>query len=485
MLAGLIGLFMLCPQTSRADAEQVLMQCSQTSTDENEIVECLAVSLAQVELALVNIEASWQRLLALDVENAGIGSVFSDSDSSGANDSNNSIKESRSDESGSTVIDIVNDTAIQSGLSSQAGITFNVDSDGDTADQRTGSTRLGKVEIQDRFSFLPALFRSYRDQHCKVEAGLFATDRVEVYRQACLIDQTQMRAQQLNTWLAKRRALANGGRSYRGYYVKTNNGALFQSCDRKVDWWVTGRDAVMASLDRRYTDISNRGASSSDVALLYAELRGTVKNAPQVGAGADYSAMLEVENINLLRPVLKTDCVNSKVIAGAQLVAPEQALESYESTAATVDDYASAGFQYGYFNFWVSACSVTESTVCSTETDAQFASDGDWQLRLDRSLESDWRIQLISTTDNQVIERKLKMQIDGSAVFLGNSMQEPLILPMRQGVDITTGELARELIVKLRAGTEVRFEWLDESEVMSELKFSLLGVTRALEFFDQ
>jgi len=158
--------------------------------------------------------------------------------------------------------------------------------------------------------------------------------------------------------------------------------------------------------------------------------------------------------------------------------------ESVQS-AATVDDFASAGFLYGYFNDWLSACSVTENSVCSAETDARFASDGEWQLRVDRSIEGDWRVQLVPVTDNEVIEQNLKLEVDGEEIYVASTFPEPMHLTLKQGVNIAIGEAARELIMRMRSGTETRFEWLDETGVMSELKFSLAGVTRALEFFDQ
>ena len=193
--------------------------------------------------------------------------------------------------------------------------------------------------------------------------------------------------------LAEIRSAAVAGRKLRGYYVKTNTGATFQACDRKVDWWVTGTQAVLAALDRRYTDASTRNLASVSDRLIYAELSGTIEAAPQQGPGADYQGALNVEGINILRPLVPADCNTQQPPSTTDVVTPESV-----QSAATVDDFASAGFLYGYFNDWLSACSVTENSVCSAETDARFASDGEWQLRVDRSIEGDWRVQLVPVT---------------------------------------------------------------------------------------
>ncbi len=465
---------LLAHQQLQASSEQVLIECSSASVDERGIEECLAVTVAQAETALSAIENRWQQWLESEDSNPDAEPAETTVSATSATLTGNS-----------RVISIVNDTALQSGLSARGGNIINIDDDTLSLDRQDEVLVDEKVDRSERFSFLPALFRSFRDQHCAWEASLFGSDRVEPHYKACLVAQTRSRTKVLNGWLAARRVLAKEGRSYRGYYVKTSTGAVFQACDRKTDWWVTGSDAIVSALDRRYADISDQGFNTASD-LLYAELRGNVRGAPASGSGADYRASLLVSQINLLRPLSNSDCSDlSQHRAEQGSFGDARATGAEISSAATVDDYASAGFLYGYFNVWLSACAVTQNSVCSAETDAQFASDGEWQLRVDRSVEGDWRIQLISTTDDQVIERQLKMQIDGVDVYLGNSVREPLPLPMRQGVDIAVGELAREFIIKLREGREVRFEWLDESDVMSEIKFSLLGVTRALQFFDQ
>lgn len=456
-----------------ADTQAVLLECSATATDERSVDECLALVFEEAEAALTGAELRWQQLLeATPLSDAPV--VQADIQSSDASQAQ-ALKSSENSES--NVIAIVNDTALQEGLSIDSATVINVDEGRISTDTPTLADNELPADVDNaaRFSFLPALFRSFRDQHCAWEATLFGAERTDAHYNACLTDLSRARTNSLNQALIEQRIIAKSGRGFAGYYVGTGEGAAFQACDRKIDWWVTGNDALLASLERRYTDANN----STGPNLFYAEFRGELQAAPVSGVGSDYSASLLVQEINVLRPVAPNDCEATKPLSVDNVSEAEIA-----SSAATVDDYASAGFLYGYFNHWVSACSVTENSVCSTETDARFASDGDWKIRVDRSLENDWRVQLIPTTNDQVIDKALVVQIDDGDVFIDNSLQAPLIIPLRRGADIATGELARQLIAKMRSGTELRFAWRNQTDIVSELKFSLDGVTRALEFFD-
>jgi len=478
MLATFTGSTAIWPVLVQASgSEQVIAACSAGASDEVAISECVTLKFEQAEALLGRTEQSWQRLLQ---EQTSIPEVSNSGDGS-----------TTVDQGSANVIAIVNDTAIQSGIATGSARVINIDEDSERNEESELETFDTSVQLSERFGFLPALFRSYRDQHCAWQSTVFGADRVRLHYLACLTSLTTSRIDDLTRSLAQLRVINKRGRSYHGYYVKTDEGALFQACDRRTDWWVTGTDSVLAALNRRYLDINAQRTVADD--LLYAEVSGRVVRAPVSGAGADYDSALSISNIGLLRPVTDQDCSSNSgngISYGVQgIVQPAgsraaNSLEQFESDAATVDDYASSGFLYGYFNDWLTACAVTETSVCSAETEAQFASDGDWQLRVDRSLEGDWRILLIPTTDDQTIEKQLTMQINGADVYLDRVFDRPLQLALNQGKTIADGELARELIVKLRQGRELRLEWFDESDVMSELKFSLLGVTRALEYFD-
>ena len=468
MPALVFPLLLLLSSVCRADTEQVLAECSAASIDGRSFSTCLAVALESDETVLANLEIQLQRLL--DVTETGVDGVPGDTN-----------EEPEQTETDSNVIALVNDNAIEEGVDSNDADLVNIDTLASDYNKPLVDT---SIKATDRFNALPELFRSFRNQHCALQATLFGADRVEQYNKACLIDQNRTRTSELKRWLAQLRSVGKGGQSYSGYYLKTDSGATFQACDRKTDWWVTGSDTILEALDRRYADIT-----SEDSGLMFVRLQGKLISAPNSGPGADFAAGLQVGKINLLRPLTDHDCLDSRSGLKTASVTPAdqpegEPVESDTEAAATVDDFAAAGFLYGYFSDWVSACAIIETSVCSAETSAQFASDGDWYLRIDRSRESDWRIRVIPTTDDHFVEKALKMQLDGEPVFIEAELQVPALFELGQGIEIAEGEFARELITRLRTGRQVRIEWQDSADVVSELKFTLIGVTQALQYFD-
>jgi len=473
--------------------EQLIIGCSEGAGDERTIAECITLLFEQAEASLTRVEERWQRSLQAEAEAVGNDALTESDFRSAASEGADSTTNASAD---SNVIAIVNDTALQSGISTDGSRVINIDEDSesnpggsgpDNSDSgQTTEAFESEVDKTERFGFLPALFRTYRDQHCAWQASQFGGDRTQLQYQACIASLTERRARELTRLLAVQRSIVKSGRSFSGYYVKTDNGALFQACDRRTDWWVTGTDSVLSALDRRYNDIEAQSIQVTP--LLYIEFSGNLTRAPGVGAGADYDAAIAVRDIGLLRPVSVQDCAagnrGPQTFTGVDGAVESGGSDTFQSDAATVDNFASSGFLYGYFNDWQAACAVTENSVCSAETDAEFASDGGWRLRVDRSLEGDWRIFLIPTTDDQVIEKQLTMKINDSEVFLDKTYPLSMRLPVNQGRALADGELARELIAKFREGRELRLQWFDETDVMSELTFSLQGVTRALEYFD-
>jgi len=473
-----------------AATDQIIISCSSDASDEQTIAECITLQAEQTEASLERVEESWRRFLQAQAESANEDNA-GDSESGGSEIVINGTTTADKTSDNSNVITITNDTALKSGIEIEGSRVINIDGDGEPEADESGTPQPleafdSEVDINERFGFLPALFRSYRDQHCAWQAAQFGADRIQLHYQACVASLTGNRTRELLRLLALQRSISKSGRGYSGYYVKTDNGALFQACDRKTDWWVTGTDSVLSALDRRYNDIEAQSIQSAGP--LYIEFSGNVTGAPGEGAGADYDAAIAVRKIGLLRPVSVQDCAanNNSVqtVAGVESAPDFTGTDISQSDAATVDNYASSGFLYGYFSDWQSACAITENSVCSAETNVQFASDGDWRLRVDRSLEGDWRIFLIPTTDDQVIEKQLTMKINDSEVFLDKTYPRAMSLPVNQGQALADGELARELIAKFRQGRELRLQWFDEADVMSELTFSLQGVTRALEYFD-
>ena len=501
VLAGALILLLSGPVSVRAAdvaTERLIVSCSSGASDERTIAECVTLQLEQAEASLVRIEESWQRLLQVQADSVNIDTTALAASESATTASVSGSGSAGDDAAGSAstddtpvnsnVIAIVNDTALQSGIATGGSRVINIDIDGNAVESDRGDAGAGidsNVDETARFGFLPALFRTYRDQQCAWQAAQFGADRVLLHYQACIASLTERRAQELVHLLAQQRTSDKNGRSFSGYYLKAGDGALFQSCDRRTDWWVTGTDAVLSAIDRRYDNIDAQTVQATG--LLYIELNGNVTSAPGTGAGADYIAAIDVRSIGLLRPVSAQDCragsntVQAAISGGGEGL---QATGIYQSDAATVDNFASSGFLYGYFNSWQAACAITENSVCSAETSAEFASDGDWRLRVDRSLEGDWRVFLIPVTDDQVIEKQLTMKINDAEVFLDKTYPLSMRLPVNVGQALADGELARELIAKFRQGRELRLQWFDESDVMSELTFSLQGVTAALEYFD-
>ena len=464
---------LLLSSVGRASTEQVLAECSAASVDERSFSTCLSVALESDETALVILEQQWQRLL--DATQITVDDVPDVADPDVADD------EPSQTDTDSKVIALVNDNAIAEGVDSGDNDLINIDSL--TSDYNKPLVD-NNIEATDRFSSLTELFRNFRDQHCALQATLFGTDRIEQYNKACLIDLNRTRTAELKRWLAQQRSVSRGGLSYSGYYLKTDSGATFQACDRKTDWWVMGSNTILEALDRRYTDIS-----SGDFEVMFVHLQGTLTSVPDSGPGADFAAGLQVGKINLLRPLTDGDCTGTRAIQSVVSATPAdlsdgEPIASDSESAATVEDFASAGFLYGYFSDWVAACAIVATSVCSAETSALFASDGEWRLRIDRSRESDWRVHVIPTTNDHRIEKALKMQLDGAPVFIEAELQVPAVLELGQGIEVAQGEFARELITRMRTGQQVRFEWRDSDDVMSELKFTLTGVTRALQYFD-
>ena len=474
----------ILPFNKVSASDRIILECSAGTVDEISLAECVALKLEQAEVTLEQAEDAWQNLLQSTPP-----SLEGDSQTNSNEVQSDSFENDDSQIESSDVIAIVNDSALKSGVSTAGTTVINIDEGDRPIDEPIDESAADQVfdtsvDSQERFGFLPALFRSFRDQQCAWQASIFGSDRTRLYYQACVAALTQTRAQELTHYLVAQRSRSTRGVSFRGYYVKTENGAQFQACERRTDWWLDGSESVLSALERRYLEIRSQSAGDSN--LLYAELHGTLTDAPVNGPGADFSAVLSVREINLLRPVTETDCAYQEFAIDSLAVAQNAGLATPPAivSAATVDDYASSGFLYGYFNFWIAACSVTENNVCSAETEAEFASNGDWKLRIDRSLEGDWRVMLISTTDDQLIEKQLTLQINDADIFLEKSFSLPLRVPIDQGVEIANGAAARELVAELKRGRELRFQWFDEVNVLSELKFSLIGITRALQYFD-
>jgi len=478
-----------------ADTNRVFQQCSNASADSKVVEECVDLLFEEAEGRLQKIEREWKffgdaevqaaRAVSASVESPEPIEIIADNRArTGANEL---------DANQPNVISIVNDQALQSGAVPD-GTLVNIDDEASESpdskpdeSEKAPQADAATVAASERFRFLPALFRSYRDQHCAWQATLFGEDRSAAYRGACLTAMTQARALALHASLAEVRAISTRGKTYKGFYVVTDSGATFQACDRTSDWWVIGTDDGQSQLDTRAEQLN---MITADIA--YAEVGGKITSPPAKALAAGYRQALQIESVNVMRSVAPSDCAGKFVPTsqgedGLSETAQADAMAklSKETASTTVEDLSSAGFLYGYFNQWVSACAVTDTSVCSAETEAVYATDGDWVIKLDRSEGREWRVRLIPTTDDHRIDNRYVVSIDDFEVFLGTEDRSSVVVPMNEGIDIASGELARELIVKLRAGQRMQIAWQQADTGAHELNFSLLGVTAALKFFDQ
>ena len=342
------------------------------------------------------------------------------------------------------------------------------------------------------FETLPALFRQYRDQRCSWEAGISSRHSANAYQLACKIALNRQQTLQLRQLLAEKIASDSGGESYRGYYLRSASGGNFQSCDRRQDWWVTGSDEVLQALERRYNDIA-----SENFEIVYTELRGRKQASQRSGPGADFIATLEVVSVNLMRPILDQDCQPG--FAGDTLNDSELAqfddlpvdissslegeIETAEKPGVTTEELGDAGFLYGYFGSWNSACAVDQMSVCRAQTQVEYSSEGEWQMVVDRSSNNSWRVRLIPVTDTHLIEGNIHWSIDNSDKIEVSASDDRI--EINRGLLLASGTRAKSIVRRLRAGQTVDFEWLKSNQSSARLSFSLVGITRALRYFDQ
>ena len=178
-----------------ASSEDVLLECSATATDERGIDLCLSLLSEQSQTTLSSVEQSWQSAL----DSIALPGNIEPANNSVSADSTAQVQTTVSQSDGSKVIAIVNDTALDSGVQNRGDETLNVDDDGEPSQPLVNQS----VDIKERFGFIPALYRSYRDQHCAWEASLFGDDRVDMHYKACITDQNRSRVSILNRLLAE------------------------------------------------------------------------------------------------------------------------------------------------------------------------------------------------------------------------------------------------------------------------------------------
>lgn len=479
------------PEFVQADPAIPISQCREQSIDQSGFDECLILLVQQTESALNEMEANWLEKLSVDQQEAVSSSIAVSLAETKSNALAGEV-DSAAETSGQ-VIAIVSEGALAEGAIGGNSRVINVDdaalrSETDVTESSDASSAALQAE---RFADLPALFRQFRSQRCEWEAGLMGANRAAGYQLACEIALNRQHVLHLRRLLVEKNATDVGGESFRGYYVRTASGGSFQSCDRRQDWWVTGSEEVLGALQRRYSDIA-----AENLEMVYVELRGRAGKPVENGPGADFVGAVEVATVNLMRPILEQDCratatgVTPPPVAADELTDNDFADtdDSADATvlktpAVTVDELGDAGFLYGYFSNWMSACAVDKLSVCQAQTQAEYSSEGEWMLSVDRSSQSDWRVRLIPTTENHLINGPLLLTIDD----IENSTAKISVteIEVGRGVNVAKGQRARNIMSRLRAGRSLDFEWLRPDQVSAKVSFSLAGITRALRYFDQ
>lgn len=483
LLAGLL----LSPQ-NRADPAVPVSECRQQSADQAGFIECMTLQLEQSEITLAAIEQGWREALRQQVDGALPDIGAQQLSSSG----NSSATEKTLSDSDGSVIAIVSDEALSSGVVSGDAAVVNVDDEAavSTDANRLPTTGHHALHLQ-QFEVLVTGFRQYRDQRCEWESGIRNSAGYRSDAEACTIALNHQRTIHLRDLLAEKRATDIAGEPFRGWYVQSATGASFQSCDHRVDWWVSGADEVLQLLTRRYDDITAEKRE-----IVFVELRGEVMTAPSRGPGADFVAGIEVVSVNLVRPILEWDCSAIKDIEVLPDIITETGFESDTASndesvsvanstleVLTVDDLGDAGFLYGYFNSWMSACAVDQLTVCKSQTQVNFSTEEDWLLSIDRSSIGEWRVWLVPTTNDHTVGRLLKVDIDGVEVRVIKVADSQF--DVNRGMVIASDAQARALIAQMRTGGSLDISWIRSDLAGARLSFSLLGITRALEYFDQ
>jgi len=307
---------------------------------------------------------------------------------------------------------------------------------------------------------------------------------------ACKSAMNYQRFGRMRDQLAEVTAARQHGAFFRGFYIEDNLGGVLQSCDRRREWRLQGEPDVLIPLSQRYD-----GITRDNLEMVYVELRGKLE--PFATPAAGLGGNMQVNSVSLFRAIAEHDCsaqtaesndapapeIDSEVPPGDETV--NSAVDALAETDLTVDELGAAGFLYGYFANWVASCAVDQTSVCQAQTEARYSLQGEWLLTVDRSLAGDWRLRLTSTISEYELGRSLTINIDGDVAVTRQLAADATFAKVNQGVILAEGAAALELMSMMRGGQELSAEWQSQSGVFTRLEFSLLGITRALRFFDQ
>lgn len=337
-------------------------------------------------------------------------------------------------------------------------------------------------------------YREYRDQYCRFQVTGLDDVLMSTNSGACRIAMDRDRTSKLRSLLIEQRARRISGNFYRGYYLQANGVGLFQSCDQRQDWSVAAVEAIQQRLTERYDELTTEALE-----MVYVELRGVVTTSENEAVPAE----LQINELNLVRPLLESDCriatvpLVSDTTASAPADFPESdAFDDTEEAApasdtanavsattnATIDDLGDAGFLYGYFGAWTSMCAADSQLVCKAQSDDTFSSAGNWQLMVDRSVNGNWRVRLTPTTDSHVIGGQMQVAVDGASLFTVPPGSEQVLIG--SAVTLATGNRALQLLNTMRDGAAFEISWNTPEQTSANLVFSLSGISLALQYFD-
>jgi hypothetical protein len=351
------------------------------------------------------------------------------------------------------------------------------------------STGDSGVPELDQLHAMATQYREYRDQLC--EFGAKELDDVSAVpaAQACRISMNRDRTALLQQLYIERQARRQRGTFYRGYLLMTDDAGLFQSCELRQDWTIEASDEQREQIRDRYTEVT-----SEVLELVYVELRGRLV----LPDAAD--PVMQVNHLNLLRPVLDSDCTNAPAAPATETVSGEQgeaepdasgsdanAVDSTDNTPAaaaeaTIDSYGAAGFMYGYFGDWTSVCAADAPQVCQAQVQHSLSTEGDWRLLIDRSTDLNWRVRLMATTSSHTVAGAIQLSINGAAATTVPVPSQQLLLDRPH--TLVQGDPALDLINRMKSGGTVEMNWNSTLQDNISLIFSLNGAALALNYFD-
>ena len=358
------------------------------------------------------------------------------------------------------------------------------------------NTQADALNAEDEINQLLAsgvTYREYRDQHCGFKTLGLDSVSMATTAGACRVAMDRVRLTELRRLLIEHRARLGTGNFYRGFYLQTQDSGIFQSCDLRQDWTVNASADVDARLTERY-----QALTTETLEIVYIEFRG-------VAAGTetpDTIGEVTVNSVSLIRPLLDSDCEHTQV---TQQTADNEVEEEQDvdigtavdssaegltnspgaavTTDSTIDDLGDAGYVYGYFGAWTSLCAADAPQVCKAQTTDVFSSEGDWQMVVDRSADRNWRVRIAPTTDSHVIGSQVQVTIDGVALLTAPVSSSQVLIG--DTITLATGERALQLLNSMRNGVSFELNWNSQNQTNANLMFSLVGVSLALQYFDE